>query len=69
MTKLADEIRAQAALSSRPGQMQKLEILATLVDEALAEAWDEGWQTGQLWAFSDLDEYGKHTNPYRGEAQ
>jgi hypothetical protein len=30
-------------------------------------AWDEGWRTGQLWAFSDLDEHDRSTNPYRAE--
>jgi hypothetical protein len=36
-------------------------------DEARAErakAWDDGWDTGQLWAFSDLDEHDRSTNPY-----
>jgi hypothetical protein len=40
-------------------------------DEARAErakAWDEGWDTGQLWAFSDLDEHDRSTNPYRAAA-
>lgn len=41
------------------------DLLAARDRRVRAEAWDEGWQTGQLWAFSDLDEYGKHTNPHR----
>jgi hypothetical protein len=34
---------------------------------AKESAWDEGWDTGQLWAFSDLDEHDRSTNPYRAD--
>jgi hypothetical protein len=46
----------------------RVETLTTERDEARAErakAWDGGWDTGQLWAFSDLDEHDRSTNPYR----
>lgn len=47
---------------------EALKINADLVaslNEQKAEAWDEGWMKGQHWAFSDLDEDDRDSNPYR----
>ena len=41
------------------------EAVEGILGKRLAKAWEEGWHTGQLWAFSDLDEHDRSTNPYR----
>lgn len=96
MTSLGDAIRAEGEISTRPSQLDRLERIASMVEEIekdrdqwrekyiaslhlnddlikgverlRGEAWDEGWEVGQRWAFTDLDEYHRDTNPYRGDA-
>jgi hypothetical protein len=62
MSALRDEIRREAALAARSGQMNRLEWLADRVDEQLAEAWDEGYYSATNGKWGPPED---GANPYR----